>query len=92
LAFSRTKRGFSGTIPASRRHHIGIPIPRHSIGRRLGECFGMPDTILDLDCELDRLCQMLRNTKDEQMRAKLVEAIREIIDRLGGDARPCASP
>jgi hypothetical protein len=51
----------------------------------------MPDTILDLDRELDRLCEMLRNTRDEQMRAKLVEAIREIIDRLGGDAHPQTS-
>jgi hypothetical protein len=47
------------------------------------ECFGMSDTILDLDRELDRLCEMLRNTKDDKMRAKLIEAIRDVMDRLG---------
>jgi type VI protein secretion system component VasF len=53
----------------------------------------MPDTIFDLDRELDRLCDMLRNTKDEQMRAKLVEAIRDVMARLSGDgARPEPAP
>ncbi|HEX4112466.1 MAG TPA: hypothetical protein VH020_08015 [Stellaceae bacterium] len=74
-----------GTTPVSPSH--GIPSAPDS-----DECFGMPDTILDLDRELDRLCAMLRNTKDEKMRAKLVEAIREIIGRRGGNvARPEAS-
>jgi ribosomal 50S subunit-associated protein YjgA (DUF615 family) len=42
----------------------------------------MRDNIAELERELDRLRDMLRNTKDEKMRAKLSEAIREIAERL----------
>jgi hypothetical protein len=49
---------------------------------------GMRDIGTEFELELERLRNMLLATKDEQMRIKLLDAIRETIARLRQESEP----
>lgn len=69
----------AATRTVRRRYAYRAAFP---FSQKPSKCYGMRDHIPDLEQELDRLRDQLRNTNDEAVRDEVVDAIRTLAERL----------